>query len=123
MSKNIRTLYLYIVSFIALSMIVGGIVSTVTAVASYNYPQVYYYYSDTKYNYDYNEYDNKDYYSNSTTQTQENYNQELLKRITTKKREHLRGIFSSVAVVIVGTPLFMYHWGKVEQQAKKEGVN
>ena len=114
MSKNIRTIYLYIVSFISLFMIVVGVISTVAAMASYKYPQVYYYDSNTY---------EKEYVIGNITDTSYDYNEELLKRISDRKREHLREVYSSLAIVIVGTPLFMYHWGKVQKEFKKEGVN
>lgn len=107
MAKNIRILYLYIVSFIALSMIVIGFISTVNAIASYCYPVVYYYYgsyydSDDDYNYNYN------------------YSEELARETRNEKRESLRQGISYSAVTVVGTCLFTYHWKKIQNERKEE---
>ena len=37
-SKNIRTVYLYAVCFITLMMVIGGVIATVDAVATFYYP-------------------------------------------------------------------------------------
>ena len=47
MSNNFRIIYLYIVCFITLSMIVGGIVATVSNIVSYIYPDSYVFFKDT----------------------------------------------------------------------------
>ena len=53
MTNNIRTIYLYIVSFITLGMIVGGIASIVNNVTSYYYPESYIFFSEDSSNSDY----------------------------------------------------------------------
>lgn len=98
MAKNIRIIYLYIVSFIALSMIVVGFISTINAVASYCYPVVYYYQS---------------YYDSD-------YSEGLARETRNEKRESLREGISYSAVTIVGTGLFAYHWKKIQTERKEE---
>ena len=93
MSKNIRTLYLYIISFITLGMMVIGFVSFVNGIASYAFPTVSGYYS----------YDDDEYFK---------YNDEYIQDKKDDKRESLRNTISSFAVIAIGTPLFVYHWKK-----------
>ena len=105
MAKNIRIIYLYIVSFIALAMMVIGFIYTVNAIASYCYPVVYYYgsyydYDEENYNYDYNE--------------------ELARETRNEKRECLREGISYASVTVVGTCLFAYHWRKIQNERKEE---
>lgn len=95
MSKNIRTLYLYIVSFIALGMIVIGFVCTVNACASYFFPVV-------------------NYYDMSDSQ------EEMLIRERNKKTESIKEAISSGTVVAIGIPLYLYHFGKVQKERKAE---
>lgn len=108
MAKNIRILYLYVVSFIALVMIVAGFISVVNSIASYCYPVVYYYHSSYKYD----DYNNKVYdYS---------YAEGLARETRNEKRESLREGISYSAVTVVGTCLFAYHWKKIQNE-RKEG--
>lgn len=110
MAKNIRILYLYVVSFIALVMIVVGFISTVNSIASYCYPVVYYYHSSS---YDYDDYKYTNY-DNS-------YAEGLARETRNEKRESLREGISYSAVTVVGTCLFVYHWKKIQIERKEEG--
>ena len=95
MSNNIRTIYLYIVSFISLVMIVGGIMSFVYSVVSYNYPVVSGYYS---------------YKENEMFK----YEDEYIEDKKQAERESLRNSILSVAVIGVGVPIHIYHWKKAK---------
>lgn len=108
MAKNIRIIYLYIVSFIALAMIVMGFVATVNAVASYCYPVVYYY-GNSYYS------DKDDYRYNS----EDRYYEELAIETRNEKRESLKEGISYFAVTAVGTCLFGYHWNKIQSERKE----
>jgi hypothetical protein len=77
-TKNIRIIYLYLMSLIFLFMSVGGFVSLVNNVSSYLIEEQIYYTSS------------------------------------------LRGIFSSVAVVIVSLPLYIYHWNSIKKERVEE---
>ena len=66
MSNNIRIIYLYIVAFITLGMIVGGIFSTVYNITSFFCPTSYVFFE--KYDKSSNDYDN---YSTTSSQTKE----------------------------------------------------
>ena len=109
MTKNIRILYLYIVSFIALVMIVTGFVATVNAITSYMYPVVYYYggsyYSDK---------DDYSYYSINQ------YDEGLARETRNERKESIKEGISYVAVTAIGSFLFAYHWKKIENE-RKEG--
>lgn len=100
MSKYVRTIYLYVVSFITLCMIVVGIVGTVNSITSYYFPTVYYYS-----NYEY-----------GTKEYNLGYNDELL----SKKRSSLKEMFTFIAVAVVGAPLFAYHWKSILKEEKEE---
>lgn len=95
MSKKIRIIYLYLVCLISLFLIVGGIVFTVNAVAQYFFPTNYYYSSS--------------YYS---------YNERKIEEENTK-RANLRNAISSFALIAVSSPIFIYHWKKVEAERKE----
>ena len=104
MAKNIRILYLYLVSLIALVMMVVGFISTVNRVASYYYPVVYYY--------PYDKYDNNTYAYN--------YDEGLARETRNEKRENIKEAISYSAVTVVGTCLFTYHWKKIQNERKEE---
>lgn len=100
MTKNIRTIYLYLVSFITLGMMVMGIIYFVNSISNYAFPTVHSYY-------DYRE--DKDF----------KHNDEYIKSLNKEKRKALRNTISSVAVVAVAAPLYAYHSKKIAQE--KEG--
>lgn len=101
MSKYVRTIYLYVVSFITLCMVVIGLINTVNSIASYYYPSVYYY---TSYGYENDNYENN------------RYNEEILN----KKRSSLKEMIAYMTVTVVGLPLFMYHWKLALKEEKSE---
>ena len=109
MSNSFRTIYLYVVSFITLSMIVGGIVSSVNSITTYMYPTSSIFYeesSDTQSNY----YKYDDYTSTNNTEIKkENY-----------KREKIKDTIVSIAIIIVGAIMYRYHWKLIEQERQKK---
>ncbi len=96
MSNNIRTLYLYLISFITLGMIVIGSISLVNGIASYAFPKVSSYYEYR---------DDLEYL----------YNPKYIQDKKEAQRDSLRNAISSVAVIAIGTPLFMYHWKRASE--------
>lgn len=104
MTNNVRTIYLYIVSFITLGMIVGGIASIVNNVASYYYPDAYIFFSedssDSDYIYDYSE-------TNERKIQRENY-----------KSERIKNAIVSAAVIVIGAIMYKYHWNLIEKERK-----
>ncbi len=105
MSKNIRVLYIYIVSFITLGMIVIGSISFVNGVASYMFPKAYGYGSYAK--------DENFKYDTEYIQSRKN-----------NQRDSIRNSISSLATVALGTPLFIYHSKKASTltDSKEEQV-
>ena len=103
MTNNIRTIYLYIVSFITLGMIIGGIASVVNNITSYYYPESYIFFnetnsSDSSYVYDYSE-------SNERKIQRENY-----------KSDKIKNAIVSGVVVTLGIIMYKYHWNIIEKE-------
>ena len=105
MTNNIRIIYLYIVSFITLGMIIGGISSAVNNVASYYYPDSYIFFenkaNDKDYIYDYQE-------KRENEVRKENY-----------KSERIKNAIVSGAVIVVGSIMYKYHWNIIEKERIK----
>ena len=136
MSKNIRTLYLYVVSFITLCMMVGAFVGIVNTTVSYFAPNVSYYGSIYPVDYAMD--------GNSTISAQEkenitsgattglttfdeqkaiaDYKAGFIKAELAEKTRNLKSIFSAIAVLLVASPLFVYHWSRIEKDRKEEGA-
>jgi len=112
MTNSFRTIYLYIVSLITLSMIIGGIVSTVNNVTSYFCPDSYVFFETEKetntYNYD-TSYNNNDF---ETTRNN------MIRRDNYKK-EKIKNAVVSIAVIIVGSIMYRYHWNLIEKERIK----
>lgn len=111
MANNFRTIYLYIIALISLCMIIGGIVYTVNNITSYFFPDSYIFFEEeaktTNYNtyYDYeNDYNN----TRNTLIRQENY-----------KKEKIKNAVVSVAIIVVGTIMYRYHWNLIEKERIK----
>lgn len=92
MGNNFRTIYLYLVSFITLMMIIGGIVSTVNNLISYAYPDSYAFFNSG--------------YNNKITR--ENY-----------KKEKIKNAVVSSVVIVIGGIMYKYHWDIIENERKK----
>ena len=107
MSNNFRTIYLYIVSIITLGMIVGGIVSSVNNITSYFYPDSYVFFNETTYSTD-SKYDYDYESSKNNLIERENY-----------KNEKIKNTVVSVAVIVVGSIMYTYHWNIIEKERKK----
>lgn len=94
MNNNFRTIYLYVVSFITLCMIVGGIVSTTNNITTYIFPDSYIFF------------DEDDYTDNSIRR--QNY-----------KNEKIKDTVVSVVVIAVGAVMYKYHWNAIEKERTK----
>lgn len=113
-SKNIRTLYLYIVSFLALMAIIYSSVALVEKITNYFYPVAYY----ETYN-SYNTYDIDEKYT-----TQGEYNT-ISARDTIKKNaqiQTIKDVFTDLAILLVATFIYSYHWKMVQRENNMEGV-
>lgn len=134
-SKTIRIIYLYVVSFVTLMMIVGGFISTINAIATYLWPNNYNYYYTT---YDTQTYNlDKQRILNDSTLTApqrndqisaiddkyatilQNDSQEKI-REENERNSRLKNIFTSLAVLLVSIPLYIYHWRRIEKEKKSE---
>ena len=113
MTSNMRILYLYIVAFITLGMIVGGIVSAVYNFTSYFYPTDYVFFQNTTE-------DNNDYYEDDSVDYEEQERTEAQKR--NYKKQYIKSGIVSVITGALGGALYKYHWGIIEKERnKKEG--
>ena len=132
MSKNIRIIYLYVVSLITLAISVVGLVGIVNNLTSYFAPSVYaynYYYAKPEimpggYSYDGEEMMCEDDCEEMVPITgdydalkeyKKNFAQEK-KRV---KNNSLRDMFSSMALFVVSTPLYIFHYSKTKKEEEK----
>lgn len=128
MSKNIRTLYLYIVSFVTLCMMVGAFVGIVNTTVSYFAPNVNYYGSIYPMDYKSSTISAEDAKIINVTDKLDiekgvaNYKAALAEETEEQKLRNLKGIYNSIAVLVVASPLFAYHWSRIEKERKEEGA-
>lgn len=100
MSKYVRTIYLYIVSFITLCMLIVGIVGAVTSLVAYKYPTVRYYSE----------------YAYGTQKYETGYQEEF----EMARRSSIKELFTFIATAVVAAPLFIYHWKSTLKDNDKE---
>lgn len=110
MKFNIRLIYLYLFSFVGLLVFVIGCVRLVDLglkVVVFNNADIYVSYPIAPYK------DPND--PRSLTQIkQENEAQQIAQR-EESKRNRQREISSSLAMIIVGAPLYLYHWKAIQK--------
>ena len=104
MSK-LRSIYLYLVSFVTLMMILGGLIFTVQNVMDVIFPTNYYYetYPIEK-------------EGNLSVEEKEKYEANREREEENRRTESKKNVAKSIAVVAVALPTFLYHWKKVEQE-------
>lgn len=106
MGRYFRTIYLYIVSFITLCMVVVGFVGAVDSIAAYNYPTV-------------SEYEIEDVYDSSYKE-----DVDIAVRINdlakVERRASLKATFTYLAVLVCGTPLYVFHVKQIKKESEKE---
>lgn len=105
MAKYIRIIYLYVVSFISLSMLVAGIVATVSSITEYYFPTNYVFFRE--------EQTSSYYYS-----TDDVSKSEIDKR--NEQRKQIKEIATDVAIVVLAIPLYTYHWKKIQKEREME---
>jgi glucan phosphoethanolaminetransferase (alkaline phosphatase superfamily) len=108
MSK-LRSIYLYLVSFVALMMIIIGLIFTVQNITDVLFPTNYYY-----------EPLPIEKTGGMTKQEIKRYEEsqkinELNQRTSSKKN-----VAKSIAVVVIALPTFAYHWRKIEKEKKEQ---
>lgn len=104
MPNNFRIIYLYLVSFITLGMIIGGIVSTVNNITSYLFPDNYAFFEKSE-GLEVDTYVSK---AEKNRVERENYNNEKIK-----------DSIISIAVIVVGAIMYKYHWNTIEKERVK----
>ena len=107
--NKLRNIYLYLVSFVTLMMILGGLIFTVQNAMDVVFPTNYYYetYPVEK--------------TGDLTVEQKKINEENQKRNEDNRRaESKKSVAKSVAVVAVALPVFIYHWKKIEREKKEQ---
>lgn len=112
---DIRTVYLYLISFVALMMVVVGGVQGVHALGSYFYPPPDYGPSTMIY-----EMKLKD----GSTMPPEMIQQQMAEETERQRRQvqynQFQQALSSLALIGVGLPVYLYHWRKIREKEEAE---
>ena len=115
MSK-LRSIYLYLVSFVALMMILIGLIFTAQSITDVLFPTNYYYAPIPP-----------EKTSGMTEEELKKIEQENKMNEQNEKMNYLnqimqskKSVAKSVAVVIVALPTFVYHWRKIEKEKKEQ---
>lgn len=107
MSK-LRNVYLYLVSFVALMMILVGTIFTVQNITDVLFPTNYYYETMPVEK------------AGNLSPEDKKINQENQKRSEINREiENKKNVAKSISVVIVALPTFIYHWRKIEKEKKE----
>ena len=116
MSK-LRSIYLYLVSFVALMMIIIGLIFTVQNITDAIFPTNYNYYETFPIGKTANmtEEELKKYEESQKINEQNQKMNEQNQRTESKKN-----VAKSVAVVIIALPTFAYHWRKIEKEKREQ---
>ena len=118
-SKNIRTIYLYLVCLITLFMVIGGLIFTINSITEYIFPDNY-----TPYYYDYidESFENgKISIENYEKYIELNKYQNDLEQ-KNRQREQLKEIIYSASVFVVALPIYLYNWRKIEKD-RAQNIN
>lgn len=119
MKFNIRLIYLYLFSFVGLIVFVIGCVRLVDLglkVVVFNNADIYVSYPIAPYK------DVNDPRSREQIVTENEQQQKA--QMEESKRNRQREISSSLAMILVGAPLYLYHWSSIQKEnriAKKKG--
>lgn len=104
MSK-LRNVYLYLVSFVALMMILGGLIFTAQNITDVIFPTNIYYDAYPI-----------DKEGNLSAEEKKLYEENQKKNEENRRTDSKKSVAKSIAVVIVALPTFMYHWKKIEKE-------
>ena len=106
--NKLRNVYLYLVSFVALMMIIGGLIFTVQNITDVLYPTNNYYepYPLGK-------------EGVMTTEEKKVYEENQKRNEENRRAESKKSVAKSIAVVVVALPTFAYHWRKIEKEKKE----
>lgn len=103
--SKLRNVYLYLVSFTALMLIVGGLIFTVQNITDVLFP--------TNYSYEPIPLEKT---ADITAEDKKIMEENRLKMEENRKTDSKKNVAKSVAVVIVALPVFFYHWRKIEKE-------
>lgn len=106
MNLNIRTMYLYLFSFVGLLIIVFGSISLLDIGLK---------------TYIFKEADKYEVYVGESKPNGEQYTKEELETRQNKElvRQRQRELSNALAMLAVGTPLYLYHWKTLQKDQKK----
>jgi len=107
MSK-LRNVYLYLVSFVALMMILIGLIFTVQNITDVLFP--------TNYNYAMP----IDKTQVQTAEEKRAYEESQKINEKNQRTDSQKNVAKSIAVVLVALPTFAYHWRKIEKEKKEQ---
>lgn len=107
--SRLRSVYLYLVSFVSLMMILMGVIFTVQNITDVMFPTNYYY---DMYPYEKME--------GVSEEQQKIYEENQRKNYENIRIESKKNVAKSIAVVVVALPTFVYHWRKVEQEKNEQ---
>lgn len=108
--NRLRNVYLYLVSFVALMMILIGLIFTVQNITDVLFPTDYYYESYPL-----------EKEGGLTPEEQKRADENRKRNEENQRTTNKKNVGKSIAVVLVALPTFIYHWRKAEQE-KKETV-
>lgn len=115
---KLRNIYLYLVSFVALMMIIIGLIFTVQNITDVLFPTNYYFETaPIKKTPSMTEEEFKKY---EEEQRINEYNQKM--NYKNQLTDSKKNVAKSIAVVIVALPTFVYHWRKIEKEKKEQTI-
>lgn len=107
--SRLRNIYLYLVSFVALMMIIIGLIFTVQNITDVLFPTNYYY-----------EPLPIEKSGTMTDADKKAYDENQKRNEQNQKTQSKKNVAKSVAVVLVALPTFAYHWTKIEKEKKEQ---
>jgi hypothetical protein len=113
----IREIYFYLVCLIAFILFIVGIVTIYDSAVDYVKPATYMTKSSILPAY-------KDQYNNlSQEQIDKMVNEEIQNSLNNEKLMAIKGLFRGVLLVIIGIPLFVFHWRKAQALWKLDSAD
>jgi len=111
MKFSLRLLYLYLFSFVGLLIVVIGSIQLVNlGIKTYIFPEAdNYYYRETLPQ-------KLDEEGNPVEVDEEAV---MMQQKEDTKRQRQRELANTLAMLVVGTPLYLYHWKTIQKEAKK----
>jgi len=108
MSINLRLLYLYLFSFVGLLIVVIGSIQMVNLGLKMTV------FKDAdKYEYSQPMLSEKDVMVESTAAANARQDREV-------SRQRQREFANSISMILIGAPLYLYHWGMIQKEGKKK---